>query len=174
MNVGSDARTSSPDRASRLERYRDVRARVAALLDGESDWIAALATVVAELHNAFEHFDFTGFYRVTAPEWLVVGPYQGPHGCLRIPFSRGVCGAAARTRETQRVDRVSERADHIACSSSTQSELVVPVLAPDGSMLAVLDVDSDDEAAFTDVDQSELEALCRDLAAQFPRGEGHR
>jgi L-methionine (R)-S-oxide reductase len=162
----------TPDARRRL--HVEVRERVDALLDGETDWIAALATVVCELHAAFDYLDFTGFYRVTAPELLVIGPYQGPHGCLRIPFSRGVCGAAARTRETQRVDRVADRADHIACSTTTRSELVVPVVSPEGLVLAVLDLDSDDEAAFTDVDQEELERLCAALAVRFPRGEAHR
>jgi len=153
---------------SRDERYREVRARLESLLDGETDWIAALSTVACELHHSFEHHDWTGFYRVVAPELLVVGPYQGRHGCLRIPFSRGVCGAAARTRTTQRVDRVADRADHIACSATTQSEIVVPVIAPDGQLLAVLDIDSDQPAAFDDVDQRALEEICRDLAARFP------
>lgn len=151
-------------------RYGEVRARLESLLDGETDWVAALSTVACELHRTFDHYAWTGFYRVVAPELLVVGPYQGTHGCLRIPFSRGVCGAAARTRTTQRVDRVADRADHIACSASTQSELVVPVIAPDGRLLAVLDVDSDQAAAFDDVDQRALEEICRDLAARFPRG----
>jgi GAF domain-containing protein len=152
----------------RSARYREVRARLESLLDGETDWIAALSTVACELHQSFDHYDWTGFYRVVAPELLVVGPYQGTHGCLRIPFSRGVCGAAARTRTTQRVDRVADRTDHIACSATTQSEIVVPVIAPDGQLLAVLDVDSDQPAAFDDVDQRALEEICRDLAARFP------
>jgi L-methionine (R)-S-oxide reductase len=163
----------SPD-ANRGARYREVRASLDALLDGEDDWIAALATVASELHNTFEHYDWTGFYRVVKPDLLVVGPYQGTHGCLRIPFARGVCGAAARTRVTQLVDRVSARPDHIVCSASTQSEIVVPVIAPAGQLLAVLDVDSDQLEAFDDVDQAALEDICRDLGARFPRGERHR
>ena len=148
-----------------------MRARLAALLDGEDDWIAALATVASELHHSFAHYDWTGFYRVVKPDLLVVGPYQGTHGCLRIPFARGVCGAAARTRVTQLVDRVSARPDHIACSASTQSEIVVPVITPAGQLLAVLDVDSDQVEAFDDFDQAALEDICRDLGARFPRGE---
>jgi L-methionine (R)-S-oxide reductase len=155
----------------RVERYGAVRAQLASLLEAEDDWIAALATVVCELHHAFPYYDWTGFYRAVSSDLLVIGPYQGGHGCLRIPFSRGVCGAAARTRTTQRVDQVAARADHLACSTSTQSEIVVPVLAPDGGVLAVLDVDSDLEAAFHDVDQLELEAICRDLGRRFPHGE---
>jgi len=154
----------------RAARYQEVRARLDALLEGERDWIAALSTVVCELHHAFAHYDWTGFYRVAGPALLVVGPYQGTHGCLRITFDRGVCGAAARTRVTQRVDRVADRPDHIACSASTQAEIVVPVLGPDGALMAVLDVDSDQAAAFGDVDQRALEAICRDLGARFPRG----
>jgi L-methionine (R)-S-oxide reductase len=158
-------------RMNRSEQYRAVRARIDRLLEGEGDWIAVLATIVCELHGEFSHYDWTGFYRVVSPDLLVVGPYQGTHGCLRIPFSRGVCGAAARSRTTQRVDQVASRPDHIACSSSTQSEIVVPVLSPRGEVLAVLDVDSDLEAAFGDVDQAELEALCGELGRRFPRGE---
>lgn len=160
--------------ADRLEKYRAVRARLEHLLEGESDWIAALATISCELHHEFSYYDWTGFYRAVSADLLVVGPYQGGHGCLRIPFSRGVCGAAARTRSTQRVDQVASRADHIACSSSTQSEIVVPVLAPSGEVLAVLDVDSDQEAAFGEVDQAQLEAICTDLARRFPLGERGR
>jgi len=158
---------SEPGRSAR---YQEVCVRLEALLDGEDDWIAALSTVVCELHGAFAHYDWTGFYRVTAPALLTVGPYQGGHGCLRISFDRGVCGAAARSRVTQRVDSVADRPDHIACSATTQSEIVVPVLAPDGQLLAVLDVDSDRPAAFDDVDQQALEAICRELGARFPRG----
>lgn len=159
------------DDPERARRYQSVRAELASLLEGEDDWIAALATIASGLHNAFPYFDWTGFYRAVSSELLVIGPYQGGHGCLRIPFSRGVCGAAARTRTTQRVDQVAARADHIACSSSTQAEIVVPVLSAAGEVLAVLDVDSDTEAVFSDVDQRELEAICDDLARRFPNGE---
>jgi GAF domain-containing protein len=171
---GSHYRAAMNTDADRLERYAAVRARLEHLLEGESDWIAALATIACELHHEFSYYDWTGFYRALGGDLLVIGPYQGGHGCLRIPFSRGVCGAAARTRCTQRVDQVSSRADHIACSSSTQSEIVVPVLAPSGEVLAVLDVDSDQEAAFREVDQEQLEAICRDLARRFPLGERGR
>lgn len=137
------------------------------LLEGEDDWVSAMATTVCELHHAFDWFHWTGFYRVVAPELLAVGPYQGGHGCLRIPFSRGVCGAAARTRQTQRVDDVHARADHIACAATTRSEIVVPVLGRDGRVIAVLDVDSDHPAAFSQVDQDALERLCQELGARF-------
>lgn len=152
---------------ARAERYALLSRTIAALLDGQDDWIAALATTACELHHGFAAFHWTGFYRVTAPRLLRVGPYQGGHGCLEIPFERGVCGAAARTATTQLVDDVHAVADHIACSATTRSEIVVPVLTPDGQVLAVLDVDSDLPAAFDELDRSALEALCADLGARF-------
>jgi GAF domain-containing protein len=130
--------------------------------------------MACELHHAFEHFHWTGFYRVVSEGLLVVGPYQGSHGCLRIPFSRGVCGAAARSGRVQRVDDVTQHPDHIACSSSTRSEIVVPVFSPTREVLAVLDVDSNWFAAFDDVDERELVALCEELGRQFPKGELER
>jgi GAF domain-containing protein len=151
----------------RAAQYDDVRARLASLLDGEDDWIAALATTAAELHATFDHFHWTGFYRAVSDDLLIIGPYQGAHGCLRIPFSRGVCGAAARTRRTQRVDDVHAFPDHIACSATTRSEIVVPILTPQQRLLGVLDVDSDFPAAFTAVDQQFLEEIAADLGRRF-------
>lgn len=153
--------------------YEATRRAIDALLEGEDDWVAAMATVACELHHAFDHYDWTGFYRAIPGEQLVIGPYQGTHGCLRIPFSRGVCGAAARTRATQLVPDVERFEGHIACSSTTRSEIVVPVLRADGadgaagSVLAVLDVDSNAPDAFDAVDQRHLEALCRMLGSRF-------
>ena len=144
-----------------------ITAAIRALTHGETDTVALMATVACEIHHAHPLCDWTGFYRVTRPGLLVVGPYQGGHGCLRIPFERGVCGAAARTRTTQRVDDVDAFPGHIACSSSTRSEIVVPVLGRDGETIAVLDVDSDAPAAFDDDDQRALEALCADLGRRF-------
>ncbi|HET6566948.1 MAG TPA: GAF domain-containing protein [Rhodothermales bacterium] len=153
--------------ASREDRYEAVLGRIRGLLEGEDDWIAAMATVACELHQAFESFHWTGFYRVTGPSLLVVGPYQGGHGCLRIPFDRGVCGAAARTRTTQLVPDVSQFPGHIACASSTRSEIVVPVVTSDGRLLAVLDVDSNFPGAFNGTDKLYLERLCAELGRQF-------
>jgi L-methionine (R)-S-oxide reductase len=151
----------------RARRYAEVFIAIESLLEEEDDFIAAMATVVCELHHAFDHYDWTGFYRVTRPGLLVVGPYQGSHGCLRIDFERGVCGAAARTRTTQRVDDVEAFPGHIACSSTTRSEIVVPVLGREGNVIAVLDVDSNTPAAFDDHDQTALEALCTDLGLRY-------
>lgn len=151
----------------KTERYREVMRRLCALIAGEQDEIAVQSTVVAELYHAFEAFDWVGFYRVTAPGLLKVGPYQGGHGCLTIPFERGVCGRCARERATQRVADVTALPYHIACSSTTRSEIVVPVLDPTGAVRAVLDIDSDQPAAFDEVDQAHLEALARELAALY-------
>jgi L-methionine (R)-S-oxide reductase len=147
--------------------YDAALASIEALLDGERDWVAAMATVACELSRSFAYFDWTGFYRHVEPEMLVIGPYQGGHGCLRIPFARGVCGAAARERRTQLVPDVEAFPGHIACASSTKSEIVVPIFRPSGEVLAVLDVDSDDPAAFDAIDQAELEALARTLGERF-------
>lgn len=148
-------------------RYRDVRSRIDALLSEPCDWTAAMATVVCELHHAFEHFHWTGFYRTVRPEHLQVGPYQGGHGCLDIPFERGVCGTAARERTTQLVPDVNHFPGHIACSSSTISEIVVPVMTSEGNVIAVLDVDSDLPDAFDAHDQEALEDLCNMLGSRW-------
>ena len=108
---------------------------------------------------------------MTAPELLVIGPYQGGHGCLRIPFSKGVCGAAARTKATQLVPDVEAFPGHIACSGTTKSEIVVPVLDARGEVRAVLDVDSDDPAAFDEIDREALEAICHALGARFSKAD---
>lgn len=151
---------------SRDESYREVLARIDSLLEGETDWVAAMATVACELHHSFDHYDWTGFYRA-AGDTLIIGPYQGGHGCLRIEMGRGVCGAAATSRRTQRVADVEAFPGHIACSATTRSEIVVPVLDAAGRLLAVLDVDSDQPAAFDEIDQGHLEDLCARLGRRF-------
>jgi GAF domain-containing protein len=143
--------------------YDDLQGAVAALTEGETDAVALMATVACEVHHADDRFDWTGFYRVVAPELLKIGPYQGGHGCLVIPFSRGVCGAAARTGEVQRVADVEAFADHIACSSSTRSELVLPVRDGAGRLLGVLDIDSDLPDAFTQEDADRLQAILSEV-----------
>lgn len=160
-------KTAAIETADRAGRYEDVFKRIDALLEGEDDWVAAMATVACELHQAFDYFHWTGFYRAVTDDLLVVGPYQGGHGCLRIPFERGVCGAAARTRVTQLVPDVDAFPGHIACSSTTRSEIVVPVLAKDRRVIAVLDVDSNFPAAFDETDRKYLERLCDRLGRQF-------
>lgn len=143
--------------------YDDLQGAVAALTEGETDAVALMATVACEVHHADDRFDWTGFYRVVAPELLKIGPYQGGHGCLVIPFSRGVCGAAARTGEVQRVADVEAFADHIACSSSTRSELVLPVRDGAGRLLGMFDIDSDLPDAFTQEDADRLQAILSEV-----------
>ena len=147
--------------------HTEVEQRIKGLLDGEDDWVAAMATVVCELHHAFDHFNWTGFYRTTAPNVLKIGPYQGGHGCLYIPFEKGICGAAARTGRTQDVPDVHARPEHIACSSSTNSEVVVPIKNHAGEVVAVLDVDSDTHAAFSQADVKFLEGICDYLGTAY-------
>ncbi|MEL6585381.1 MAG: GAF domain-containing protein [Pseudomonadota bacterium] len=139
---------------------------LASLTEGEDDQIALMATMACEIHHADDRFDWTGFYRVTAPDLLKIGPYQGGHGCLVIPFSRGVCGACARTGQVQLVPDVEAFAGHIACASSTRSELVLPVRDMSGKLIAVFDIDSDQPDAFTSTDAAGLSAL---LDATFAR-----
>jgi L-methionine (R)-S-oxide reductase len=146
--------------------YTSLIKTIASLTEGEDDVIALMATVVCELHHSDDRFDWTGFYRVISPEMLKIGPYQGGHGCLQIPFTRGVCGAAARLEETQLVPDVNAFADHIACASSTRSELVLPVWDRAGTLLAVLDIDSDQFDAFTVLDADSLAEI---LATVFAR-----
>lgn len=143
--------------------YDTLAATIAALTHGETDEVALMATLACEIHHADDRFDWTGFYRVTSPGVLKIGPYQGGHGCLVIPFSRGVCGAAAREGRTQLVPDVEAFPGHIACSSSTRSELVIPVFARRG-LIGVLDIDSNQPDAFTSEDAARLEAI---LAAVF-------
>lgn len=143
--------------------YDEIRARIRALCEGETDEVALMATVACELHHSDERFDWTGFYRVVAPDLLKIGPYQGGHGCLVIPFSRGVCGACARTREVQLVDDVEAFPGHIACSSSTRSEIVLPVFGAGGRLIGVLDIDSDRPAAFDSRDAKALSAILADV-----------
>ena len=139
--------------------YDDLRQRLTALCAGEFDPIALMATVACEVHHALPQAHWTGFYRVVAPGLLKIGPYQGGHGCLTIPFDRGVCGAAARTGRPQRVDDVHAFPGHIACAASTQSELVLPVWNRRGTLLGVFDLDSDQPAAFSEDDETALTDL---------------
>ncbi len=143
--------------------YDTLAKTIASLTEGETDQISLMATIACEVHHADNRFDWTGFYRVTEPGLLKIGPYQGGHGCLVIPFERGVCGAAARTGEVQLVPDVDAFPGHIACASSTRSELVLPVRDAAGAVIAVFDIDSDQPDAFTDVDASELTKILQNV-----------
>jgi len=145
--------------------YATLAQTVAALTEGEDDTVALMATVACEVHHSDDRFDWTGFYRVVAPDLLKIGPYQGGHGCLVIPFSRGVCGAAARTGHTQLVPDVDAFPGHIACASSTRSELVLPVFSPDGDVVGVFDIDSNQPDAFDQTDAAALQKILADVFA---------
>ena len=140
-----------------------ITAAICSLTHGETDTVALMATLACEIHHAHPFADWTGFYRVVAPDLLKIGPYQGGHGCLVIPFSRGVCGAAARTGQIQNVPDVDAFPGHIACASSTRSELVLPVWNGQGKLLGVLDLDSDTPAAFTPEDEAWLTPLLAEV-----------
>lgn len=143
--------------------YTTTTEAIRALCHGETDTVALMATVVCEVHHAHPYADWTGFYRVVGPELLKIGPYQGGHGCLVIPFARGVCGAAARSGQVLNVPDVDAFADHIACSSTTRSELVLPVWNGAGRLLGVLDLDSNTPAAFTKADEDWLVPLLAEV-----------
>ncbi|MGA9251635.1 MAG: GAF domain-containing protein [Roseobacter sp.] len=149
-----------------ITNYAALAKTIASLTQGETDVVSLMATVACELHHADDRFDWTGFYRVTGPETLKIGPYQGGHGCLVIPFSKGVCGAAARLNETQIVADVEAFPGHIACAASTRSEIVVPVRSAEGVLLGVLDIDSDQPDAFNATDAAGLETILADTFAQ--------
>lgn len=159
------ARTDRP--ADKAARYAEVQQEILAVLEGEPSRIARMATVASMLADAFDAYFWTGFYLVAEDraEELVVGPYQGTLGCLRIPFGRGVCGAAARTGQTQVVQDVHAFPGHIACDSRSRSEIVVPVRDASGALIAVFDVDATEPAAFDAVDAQALEALIHQVFA---------
>src|SRR5665213_3153696 len=147
--------------ADKADRYAQAALELAAVLEGEPNLVARMATVAGMLAQSFEAFVWTGFYVVDPdkPDELVVGPYQGTLGCLRIAFGKGVCGTAAAERRTVIAPDVEAFPGHIACDSRSRSEIVVPVLGPDGRLLAVLDVDSTALAAFDETDATGLQRI---------------
>jgi GAF domain-containing protein len=157
------AETFDPDSlpAEKAARYAELAAEIAAVLEGERDPIARLATIAAMLHQSFDRFLWTGFYMVdpVKPDELVVGPYQGTLGCLRIRFGAGVCGTAASERRTLIVPDVQAFAGHIACDDRSRSEIVVPLIDSSGRLAGVLDVDSAEPAAFDETDALWLERI---------------
>lgn len=154
----------------KAEIYQEITRDILAVLEGEPSRIARMATCVSLLSGAFDSWFWTGFYlvdedkRLAGIDELVVGPYNGTLGCLRIAFGRGVCGAAAATGETQVVADVHAFSDHIACDSRSNSEIVVPVFDPGGRLIAVFDVDSERFGNFDEVDRVALEKI---MAAVF-------
>ena len=150
------------------EKYELLREQIRALIEGETDGVAVMANVVAAIHETMGFF-WTGFYRVMPKagskdangKELVLGPFQGPVACMHIPFGKGVCGSAWQRKETIVVPDVERFPGHIACSSLSKSEIVVPVFSPSGEVVAVLDIDSRELATFDDTDRRWLEAICQ-------------
>ena len=141
------------------EKYKLLVSQIASLIDGESDQIAVMANVSAAIHQSMG-FWWTGFYRVIGDE-LVLGPFQGPVACMHIPYGKGVCGTAWQRAATVIVPDVEQFPGHIACSSESRSEIVVPVFGPEGKVIAVLDIDSTQLSTFDDTDRQYLEQICR-------------
>jgi L-methionine (R)-S-oxide reductase len=158
------------DSAAKHEIYAGVLRDLDAVLDGIEDDVTAMATCACLLHERLSSASWTGFYRVVAPNLLRVGPYQGPLGCLEIPFDRGVCGAAASSRTTQLVADVHAFPGHIACDQAARSEIVVPIFDRAGELFAVLDVDSHQPAAFDEDDRAGLERIAGRLRAYLAAG----
>ena len=141
------------------EKYELLVSQIRALIEGENDVIAVMSNVAAAIHQTMG-FWWTGFYRVKGEE-LVLGPFQGPVACMHIPYGKGVCGTAWQRAETVVVEDVEQFPGHIACSSESKSEIVVPVFDGDGKVTAVLDIDSEKLATFDDTDRRYLEEICR-------------
>lgn len=141
------------------QKYQMLVSQIASLIEGEADQIAVMSNVAAAIHQEMK-FWWTGFYRVVGEE-LLLGPFQGPVACMHIPFGRGVCGTAWQRQQTVVVSDVDQFPGHIACSSQSRSEIVVPVFSPDGKVTAVLDIDSEKLATFDDVDRQYLEQICK-------------
>ncbi|HXI86165.1 MAG TPA: GAF domain-containing protein [Parvularculaceae bacterium] len=154
--------------SEKAARYDEAAKEIEAVVEGETNLIAVMASVANVLHHAFAHYFWTGFYLVDPekPDELVIGPYQGSLGCLRIPFGRGVCGAVAERRKTIIVEDVHAFPGHIACDARSESEIVVPVFDETGGLIAVFDVDSDKKAMFDEVDRRGVESI---LACIFGR-----
>ena len=147
------------ERFMKEEKYELLVSQIRALIEGENDVIAVMSNVAAAIHQTME-FWWTGFYRVKGEE-LVLGPFQGPVACMHIPYGKGVCGTAWQRAETVVVEDVEQFPGHIACSSESKSEIVVPVFDGDGKVTAVLDIDSEKLATFDDTDRRYLEEICR-------------
>ena len=143
------------------ETYENLLTVIPAMIEGEDDLITVMSTIACEIFQAFDNVNWAGFYRLVAEDTLKVGPYQGGHGCLAITLDRGVCGKCACEKTIQIVRDVEELPYHIACSSETRSEIVLPILNKDGALIAVFDIDSIEPNSFDEVDATNLEIVCQ-------------
>ena len=158
----SDTAQMKDQMQEKTEKYRLLTEQIKTLIEGETDVIAVMANVCAAIHETMGFF-WTGFYRVINGE-LVLGPFQGPVACMHIGFGRGVCGSAWKQRQTIVVPDVEQFPGHIACSSLSRSEIVVPLFSDNGEVQAVLDIDSKELNTFDDTDRHYLEAICKMIA----------
>ena len=149
-------------KGKREEQYQLVEKQLRALLEGEHNAIANLSNASALLNQFLQNVNWVGFYLVEDNE-LVLGPFQGLPACVRIPFGKGVCGTAALNKETVRVEDVHQFPGHIACDAASQSEIVIPLLKEDGTLIGVLDIDSPDKNRFDELDQTYLELFASTL-----------
>lgn len=147
--------------------YVDVIQNIESLIEGEADLIAVMSTISCELYHAFEHFNWVGFYRRVDEKTLKVGPYQGTHGCLTINLEKGVCGKCAREGKIQIENDVSSIPHHIACSSDTKAEIVIPIKDNEKKVRAVLDIDSLEINSFDEVDKKYLKRICEYLSERY-------
>lgn len=159
--------TASSLTGNKAEQYAQLLEQARALMAGETDPVANAANLSSLVYHALPGFNWVGFYFYDGNE-LVVGPFQGLPACVRIPLDKGVCGAAASTRQTQRIDDVHAFPGHIACDSASNSELVVPLMAADGRLFGVFDLDSPQHARFDAEDQAGLEALAAAFVQTLP------
>jgi len=144
--------------------YKDVVRTIESLIEGETDLISVMSTISCELYHAFERFNWVGFYRLIDEKTLRVGPYQGTHGCLTIDIEKGVCGKCVRENEMQIENDVCKMPHHIACSSKTKSEIVLPVRDGANNVKAVLDIDSTEIAVFDETDERYLKKICEHVS----------
>jgi L-methionine (R)-S-oxide reductase len=162
----SNSRQGTQGMLHKETQYEGAWQSITALVEGETDCIAVMSTIACELYHAFTYFNWVGFYRRVDARTLKVGPYQGGHGCLTIDVDRGVCGACVRQAEIQIENDVSKAADHIACSSETKAEIVLPIINADGDVSAVLDIDSLEPDVFDSIDVRYLTAII-ELVSRF-------
>ena len=160
--------TTTAHYASKPEHYRELVAQARGLMLGESNMIANAANFSALIFNSLPEVNWAGFYLFDGSE-LVVGPFQGKPACIRIALGRGVCGTAAQDQQTQLVRDVHAFEGHIACDAASLSEIVVPLVNPDGTLLGVWDVDSPMIDRFDDEDRVGMEALCAVFMASVGR-----
>ena len=155
----SNNHTETTEQNLKEEKYKTLTSAISALIEGETDMTAVMSNVAAAIHQEMR-FWWTGFYRVSGGE-LILGPFQGPVACMHIAYGRGVCGTAWKRGATIVVPDVELFPGHIACSSESKSEIVVPLFGDDGEVFAVLDIDSERLATFDDIDSRYLEEICR-------------